>query len=85
MEPKELEHRLQEALQLAEVHVKAEGTHYTVVAIGDAFEGLTKVKRQQAVYAPLTDKITDGTLHALTIKAFTPAEWQREKIFNMPS
>ncbi|SHI06089.1 BolA family protein [Ferrimonas marina] len=85
MELNEIEQRLQDAMALAEVHVSAEGTHYKIVVVGEGFEGQSKVKRQQAVYAPLMDKITDGTLHALTIKAFTPAEWQREKIFNMPS
>ncbi|WP_298440907.1 BolA family protein [uncultured Ferrimonas sp.] len=82
MELNEIEQRLNEALQLAELKVSAEGTHYKIVAIGDSFDGLSKMKRQQAIYAPLMDKITDGTLHALTIKAFTPAEWQREKLFN---
>ncbi|ADN77628.1 BolA family protein [Ferrimonas balearica DSM 9799] len=82
MEPKEIEARLQAAMTLAEVRVTADGSHYTILAVGDCFDGLTKVRRQQSVYAPLMDKVTDGTLHALTIKAFTPAEWQREKIFN---
>ncbi|GAA4901546.1 BolA family protein [Ferrimonas pelagia] len=85
MDLKEIEQRLQDALQLTEVDVRSDGSHYTIVAVGEGFDGQSKVKRQQAVYAPLMDKITDGTLHALTIKAFTPAEWQREKIFNMPS
>ncbi|MBY5993090.1 BolA family protein [Ferrimonas balearica] len=82
MEPKEIEARLQEAMTLSEVRVTADGSHYNILAVGECFDGLSKVRRQQAIYAPLMEKITDGTLHALSIKAFTPAEWQREKIFN---
>ncbi len=82
MELNDIEQRLQQALVLSELKVSAEGSHYHIVAVGEAFEGLSKVKRQQAIYAPLIDKITDGTLHALSIKAFTAAEWQREKLFN---
>ncbi|QIZ77881.1 BolA family protein [Ferrimonas lipolytica] len=82
MELNEIEQRLNEALQLTEIKVSSEGTHYKIIAVGESFDGLSRVKRQQAIYAPLADKITDGTLHALTIKAFTPAEWQREKLFN---
>ncbi|WP_028115748.1 BolA family protein [Ferrimonas senticii] len=82
MELSEIQQRLEQAMATTEIKVSAEGTHYKIVIVSDAFDGQSKVKRQQAVYAPLMDKITDGTLHALTIKAFTPAEWQREKLFN---
>ena len=33
----------------------------------------------------LTAHIASGELHALTIKTFTPTQWKREKVFNMPS
>ncbi|MCR9278431.1 MAG: BolA/IbaG family iron-sulfur metabolism protein [Pseudomonadaceae bacterium] len=39
-----------------------------------AFEGLNRVKRQQAVYACLNDYIADGSLHAVTITAQSPSE-----------
>ena len=41
------------------------------------FAGLNAVKRQQAVYATVNDLITNGTLHALSIKACTPEEWEK--------
>ncbi len=82
MELHEIEARLNDAMELTELKVSADGSHYVITAVGECFDGLSKVRRQQAIYAPLMDKITDGTLHALSIKAFTPSEWQREKIFN---
>lgn len=80
---KEIEQLLTEALSLDEVHVTQGGTHYKIVAIGECFEGMGRVKQQQAIYGPLMDRITSGELHALTINAFTPTQWKREKVFNM--
>ncbi len=82
MDCKQIEERLAQALQLAEVYVKTDGSHYQVVAVGDCFEGLSRVKQQQLVYAPLMDDIASGAIHALQIKAFTPVQWRREKLLN---
>lgn len=43
------------------------------------FEGLSPVKKQQMVYGTVTDRITSGELHALTIKAYTPDEWEKAR------
>lgn len=59
-----------------EIMVQGEGNHYDIVAIGDVFEGLRAVQKQQVVYAALREKIADGSVHAVNIKTFTPQEWQ---------
>lgn len=82
MDCKEIELRLAQALQLAEVYVKTDGSHYQVTAVGDCFDGLSRVKQQQLVYAPLMNDIASGAIHALQIKAFTPVQWRREKLLN---
>lgn len=84
MTNEEIELLLKDALDLNEVHVESEGTHYKIIAVSDAFADMSRVKRQQSVYAPLSDKIADGSLHAITIKTFTQKDWQRERMFNMP-
>lgn len=78
MEPNQVEELLTAELKLEHVKVKASGTHYEVVAVGECFDGASRVKKQQLVYGPLMDKISDGTIHAVSIRAFTPAEWKRE-------
>ena len=70
------------ALSLEDIVVKSEGSHYQIIAIDDSFENMTRVKKQQLVYAPLSQLIADGTIHAVTIKTFTQAQWKREKLFN---
>lgn len=84
MSNEEIELLLKDALNLSEVVVKSEGTHFTIIAVSDEFDSMSRVKRQQAVYAPLKERIADGSMHAVTIKTFTPAQWQRERMFNMP-
>lgn len=85
MDPKDIEAKLLAALPLQECYVKGEGNHYQVIAVSESFAGMSRVKQQQAIYAPLTQEIAANTIHALSIKAFTPEQWQKEKIFNQPS
>lgn len=84
MQTDEIETLLRQALELTELYVKGEGSHYQVIAVGDIFAGASRVKKQQMIYAPLSAQIADGSIHALTIKAFTPAQWQAERKFIMP-
>ena len=45
-----------------------------VSAVGDLFDGLNAVKRQQAVYDVLNEHISSGAIHAVTMRLSTPAE-----------
>jgi acid stress-induced BolA-like protein IbaG/YrbA len=67
---------LQSHLKECEFHVQAEGSNYDITAIGPVFEGLRPVKKQQLVYAALSDQIADGSIHAVNIRTYTAAEWQ---------
>jgi acid stress-induced BolA-like protein IbaG/YrbA len=63
----------------AKVMVDGDGYHYQVTIITDSFEGMSKLKRQQLVYAALGKQIASGQLHALTMKTMTPNEWEQNK------
>ncbi len=67
---------LQSHLADCEFHVQGEGSNYDIIAIGSVFEGLRPVRKQQMVYAALSENIADGSIHAVNIRTFTPAEWQ---------
>lgn len=58
----------------ARVEVDVEGNGARITVISPTFEGLSRVKRQQAVYAGVAPFISDGTLHAVSIRALTPEE-----------
>jgi len=67
---------LESHLAGCEFRVQGEGSNYDIEAIGDIFEGLRPVKKQQLVYAALSQHIADGSIHAVNIRTYTPAEWQ---------
>lgn len=66
--------RIERAFGSAEVSVAGEGNRFELDVVSDDFEGLSRVKRQQAVYATIQDLIASGVIHAVTIKAATRAE-----------
>ncbi|VFS60657.1 Predicted transcriptional regulator, BolA superfamily [Kluyvera cryocrescens] len=40
------------ALSLQEVLVSGDGSHFQVIVVGEMFDGMSRVKKQQTVYAP---------------------------------
>ncbi len=77
MNPEDVQKMIEAGLPDCEVKVTGDGSHFEAVIIGEVFEGLSLVKKQQKVYATLGDKITSGEVHALTIKTFTAAEYEK--------
>ena len=70
----DIEARLREELDAAEVAVEGAGNRFEIDVVSEEFEGLSRVKRQQLVYAAIDDLIASGAIHAVTIKAATPTE-----------
>jgi acid stress-induced BolA-like protein IbaG/YrbA len=64
---------------VAYVHVSGDGYHYELTIVSNQFEGLRPVARQQWVYGQLQDMIQSGDLHALTMKTWTEAEWEKAR------
>lgn len=57
------------------IELTGDGQHWYTTIVSPEFEGLRAIKRHQRVYATLGEKIHSNEVHALSIKAFTPAEW----------
>ena len=49
-----------------------------MVCVSEAFEGVSRVKRQMAVNAILKDEF-DGGLHSLTMALHTPSEYEAKE------
>lgn len=79
MQASEIKNILEQALTLDEIYIEGEAGHFTVTVVSSMFEGMSRVKQQQAIYAPLMEHIRSNAIHALTIKALTPMEWERDK------
>jgi acid stress-induced BolA-like protein IbaG/YrbA len=67
---------IQAGLADAQVRVMTDDdTHFEAVVIAPQFEGRRSLQRHQLVYATLGPRM-GREIHALTIQAYTPAEWQ---------
>jgi len=57
----------------------ATDSHFKLVVVAEAFNGLGRVKRHQAVYRVLQDELQSGgqggSVHALALHLHTPEEW----------
>ena len=49
-------------------------THFKVVVVSPAFEGLSLLDRHRRVNETLKAELSGG-VHALTVRALTPAQW----------
>lgn len=52
-------------------------THFKILVVSDIFNNLSRVDRQRKVHALLGEEFKMG-LHALTIRALTQDEWQKQ-------
>lgn len=58
-------------------------SHFKLVVVAQAFEGLSKVKRHQLIYSLLADELA-GPVHALALHLYSPAEWQSQVVPSSP-
>ena len=79
METSEIKKLIEDGIVGAEAIVTGDGGKYEATVISTAFEGLSMLKEHQLVYKTVNAQIASGELHALTIKAFTPEEWEQNK------
>lgn len=77
MEPKQVEDLIKAGLPECDVVVTGENGHFDARIVGDVFDGLMPVKKQQLVYKTVNEYIISGELHAFTMKTYTVAEWEK--------
>ena len=53
--------------------------HFEVLVVSPRFEGKSLVERHQMIQGPLRPAIEDGRIHALSLKTWTPEQWQRKR------
>jgi acid stress-induced BolA-like protein IbaG/YrbA len=77
MENQQIQQLIEQGLEGVKAIVTGDGYHYEAVVIGACFEGKSMVQQQKMVYSILNEYITSGALHALTIKTYTPEQWEK--------
>lgn len=77
MNPEDVKALVESGFEGADVAVQGEGDRFLIRVVSDAFEGLMPVRRQQLVYACIDSHIKDNSIHAVSLKTFTRAEWDK--------
>jgi acid stress-induced BolA-like protein IbaG/YrbA len=76
MQPDEIERLIKTGFEDATVKVMSDdNTHYGAIVVAAEFEGMRPIARHQLVYKTL-GTLVGNEIHALSIQAFTPDEWQ---------
>jgi acid stress-induced BolA-like protein IbaG/YrbA len=74
----EIKRLIETGLSGSQAEVEGDGTHFSAVVICEVFTGKPMLQQHRLVYQALGDKV--GTdIHALSIKTYTPEQWQKEK------
>ena len=63
----------------AQIAIEGQGCDLTIGVVSERFADLTMVKQHQGVMATLTEPLASGRLHAVTLKTFTPEQWQAQQ------
>lgn len=67
--------QIEKSISGAKATVTGDGSKFEAVVISESFNELTTIKRHKLIYAVLDEYIKSGAIHALSIKAYTNAEW----------
>jgi len=57
------------------IELEGDGRHWSALIVSAEFQGKRPIQRHQRVYATLGERMKTDEVHALSIRAFTPAEW----------
>jgi acid stress-induced BolA-like protein IbaG/YrbA len=69
-----IEALLRDKIKGCELELFAEGNKLSLDLVSDEFLGLSRVKRQQKIYALLQDRIKSGEVHAVSMVTRTQEE-----------
>jgi acid stress-induced BolA-like protein IbaG/YrbA len=72
--PESIKTSIAAAIACAHVEVRGDGHHWEALIVSPAFEGLSKVRQHQLVYAALGDRMRQE-IHALSMQTLTPEQW----------
>jgi acid stress-induced BolA-like protein IbaG/YrbA len=76
MRPDDIKKLIESGLKDSTAQVTgADGVHFEAIVISPEFSVKNRIQKQQLVYATLGNRIADGTIHAISIKTYTPDEW----------
>ncbi len=76
--PESIRKNIEQGMATSHLSVEGDGQHFFAVVVSAEFEGMSRVQRHQRVYQTLGDRMR-AEIHALSIKTFTPNEWENAR------
>jgi acid stress-induced BolA-like protein IbaG/YrbA len=76
LEPATLDRLIRTGLACTHLEVTGDGRHFNATVVSPEFAGRSRIARQQRVYQTLAQELDDGRLHALSLRTYTPEEWE---------
>ena len=73
-----IQRNIEQGMTHSYLTVNGDGTHFEAVVVSEEFIGKSRIQRHQRVYQTLGDRMRNE-IHALSMKTFTPQEWQQQK------
>jgi len=73
-----IKQNIEQGMSTAHLSVTGDGRHFEALVVSEEFAGKSRVQRHQRVYQTLGDRMREE-VHALSIKTFTPQEWQEQQ------
>ena len=55
------------------------GDHIQAIIVSSNFEGKSMIEQHKLVYDIFTEEMKSNEIHALTLKTFTPSQWDEVK------
>ena len=76
--PESIQLNIAQGMATEYLSVDGDGRHFEAVVVSGAFAGKNRVQRHQLVYQTLGDRMREE-IHALSIKTYTPEEWENSR------
>jgi acid stress-induced BolA-like protein IbaG/YrbA len=73
----ELQDLIAAGLPCAHLQVQGDGRHWYATLVSEEFEGKRLIQRHQRVYATLGNRMVTDEVHALSMRTYSPAEWEK--------
>jgi acid stress-induced BolA-like protein IbaG/YrbA len=73
----ELQDLIAAGLPCTHLQVNGDGRHWYATLVSAEFEGKRLIQRHQRVYATLGNRMMTDEVHALSMRTYSPAEWDK--------
>lgn len=78
MNPNDIKVLIEAGLKDCTAILHGDGRHFNAVVVSPEFAGKSRIEKQQLVFKTLGNRVDSGEIHAISIKTFTPEEWNQQ-------